>query len=71
VSRPKVSRLVPVGLLLMSAATLTHNWMHDRFSEFVVGALIGVSIVMMIVGTVRSRRPSKRGGESRGPCDSA
>jgi len=70
VSRPMASRLVPVGLLLMSAATLYHNWTHDRFSEFVVGALMGLSIVMMIVGTVRSRRQSNRGEESRRPCDS-
>lgn len=69
-SGPKASRLVPVGLLLMSAGILYHNWMHAPFSEFIGAALMGMSIAMMLVGTMRSRRQSKPGPESRRPCDS-
>jgi len=73
VSRPMASRLVTVGLLLMSAAILFvyHNWMHDRSSEFVVDASMGVSIGLMVAGLLRSRWQPTRSGESRRPCDLA
>ncbi len=55
-SRRKVHLFIPVGLLMMSSALLWHNFMHDRFSDFAVGMLMGMSLTMMIVGLIRQRR---------------
>lgn len=55
-SRRKVHPLIPVGLLMMSSALLWHNFMHDGFSDFTVGLLMGVSLGMMILGLIRQRR---------------
>jgi hypothetical protein len=57
-TRRKISRLIPVGLLMMSSALLYHNWMHGRGSDFAVGMLMGISIAMMIVGLVKHNRSS-------------
>jgi hypothetical protein len=69
VSRFKASRLVAVGLLLMAAARLYHNWMPDRFPDFFFGTSMGVSIGLMLVGLWRSRRQANRSEESGRPCD--
>jgi hypothetical protein len=75
VSRLMASRLIPLGLLLMSATLLYHNRYHnemdDRFSEFVVGALRGLSIGLMLAGAAQRRPHSNCCEESRRSCDSA
>ncbi len=62
-SRRKVHLLIPVGLLMMSSALLWHNFMHDRFSDFAVGLLMGVSLGMIILGSIRQKRSNS--GEAK------
>jgi hypothetical protein len=52
----KLNRLLPVGLLLLSLGVILHNWTHGRYSEFAGGFLIGMAIVFMIAGFVRTSK---------------
>jgi len=55
-SRDKLNRLFPIGLLMLSIGLMLHNWTHGRYSDFAGGFLIGMSIVFMLAGLAR---PSK------------
>ncbi len=48
----RISRLLPVGVLMLATGLLLHNFAHDRASEFVAGFLIGMSAVFMIAAWI-------------------
>jgi len=50
VSRRNMSRLVPIGLMLLASGLLLHNLSHGEYTESISGFLIGISLVFMIVG---------------------
>lgn len=52
----KVKRLLPVGLLVLSIGLILHNWTHGHYWEFAGGFLIGMSIVFMIAGFIRTSK---------------
>lgn len=52
-SHTTFKNLLPVGLLSLSGGLLLHNFLHTRYSEFVAGLLIGMSIVFMFAGFVK------------------
>jgi hypothetical protein len=56
VNRRRISRFIPIGLLIMSSSLLWHNFSRGRAPDFAVGALLGVALGMMIVGLVKQRR---------------
>ena len=57
----KLSRLFPIGLLMLAAGLILHNFLHLAYSEFAGGFLIGMACVFMIAGIVtRSKRISSR-----------
>lgn len=53
-SRNYWKNLLPIGLLSLSAGLILHNFLHTRYSEFAAGLLIGISIVFIIAGFVKS-----------------
>lgn len=54
----KMSRLMPIGLMLLASGLLLHR-MHGDYVESISGFLIGISIVFLIAGFVaRSRQAS-------------
>jgi hypothetical protein len=58
VLRKKLTRLLPVGVLMLAVGLIVHNFIHGRYAEFAGGFLIGMSAVFMIAAFVgRSRRP--------------
>lgn len=56
-SRHKMTRLLPIGLVLLASGLLLHNWMRGDYAESVSGFLIGISLVFMIVGFALNSRP--------------
>jgi hypothetical protein len=52
VLRRKLSRLLPLGLVLLASGLLLHYWMHGDYAESISGFLIGISVVLMIAGFV-------------------
>ncbi|HEX3820130.1 MAG TPA: hypothetical protein VHW45_07350 [Candidatus Sulfotelmatobacter sp.] len=52
----KLSRLLPIGLVLLAAGLVLHNFLHSRVVNFSAGLLIGMSLVFMIAGFVRQSR---------------
>lgn len=46
----KLSRLFPIGVLMLAAGLMLHNFLHGRYTEFTGGFLIGMSAVFMIAG---------------------
>jgi len=54
--RNKLIRLLPIGLLLLAAGLLLHNFFHGRHTEFSSGLLIGMSLVFIIAGSVARAR---------------
>ncbi len=48
----KLSRLLPIGVLMLAAGLILHNFLHGRYTEFTAGVLIGMSAVFMIAGSV-------------------
>lgn len=59
-SSTRLHRLFPIGTLMLAAGLVLHNWTHARYTEFTAGFLIGMSIVCMIAGLVRSSRLDSR-----------
>ncbi|MGO9086897.1 MAG: hypothetical protein ACLQBK_16870 [Candidatus Sulfotelmatobacter sp.] len=58
--RRKVSPFIPVGLLMLSAGLLLHNWTHGNYWHFAGGFLLGAGIVLIIGGTFRQSRGSSK-----------
>ncbi len=55
--RKNLSRLVPIGLVLLSGGLLLNHWIHGDYAESISGFLIGLSLVFIIAGFVgRSRQ---------------
>ncbi len=52
----KLSRLLPIGVLMLAAGLMLHNFVHGRYTEFTAGFLIGMSAVFMIAGSVGRMR---------------
>jgi len=55
VLRRKLSRLLPIGALMLAAGLILHNFLHGRYTEFAAGFLIGMSAVFMIAGFISQR----------------
>ena len=51
----KLSRLLPIGVLMLAAGLMLHNVVHGRYTEFTAGFLIGMSAVFMIAGFISQR----------------
>jgi hypothetical protein len=51
----KLSRLLPIGVLMLAAGLMLHNFVHGRYTEFTAGFLIGMSAVFMIAGFISQR----------------
>lgn len=49
----KPSSLVATGLLTLAAGLGLHIFVHERYSHFAAGFLIGMSIVFIVAGFVR------------------
>jgi len=56
VSYVKASRLIPIGLVMLSAGLMLNNWAHTRYSHFGGGFLLGMAIVFLLAGIVKQRR---------------
>jgi len=56
----KLSRLFPIGVLMLAAGLMFHNFLHGRYTEFTAGFLIGMSAVFMIAGFIGQRRAFSR-----------
>lgn len=56
----RLTRLLPIGVLILAAGLLLHNFLHARYSEFAAGLFIGISAVFIIAGTVGRSRMSLR-----------
>ena len=54
--RKNLSRLVPIGLVLLSSGLLLNRWMHGDYAESISGFLIGISLVFIVAGFVRHSR---------------
>jgi hypothetical protein len=52
----KMNRLLPIGLLMLAAGLILHNFLRAHYSEFAGGFLIGMALVFMIAGLVWRRR---------------
>jgi hypothetical protein len=48
--------LLPVGLILLAAGLILHNWISGARAEFPAGFLIGMSIVFMVAGFLKRSR---------------
>jgi hypothetical protein len=46
----KSNRLLPVGLLMLSAGLMLRIWAHGRLFHFGAGFLIGMSAVFLVAG---------------------
>lgn len=56
----KLSRLLPIGVLMLAAGLILHNFLHGRYTEFTAGFLIGMSAVFMIAGFLGQRKMISR-----------
>ena len=54
--KSKFNCLIPTGLLMLAGGLLLHSFMHEGYSEFAGGLLIGMSLVFLIAGVVGSQR---------------
>ena len=52
----KLNRLLPVGLLLLAAGLILHNFAQGRATNFTAGFLIGMSLVFLIAGVIKGSR---------------
>ena len=59
--RKKLSRLLPVGVLMLASGLLLHNFVHLPKTEFIAGLLIGMSAVFMIAAWI-----GRLGADSKG-----
>lgn len=55
----KSNYLLPIGLILLAAGLILHNWISGARAEFPAGFLIGMSIVFMIAGFLNRSRAAK------------
>jgi hypothetical protein len=46
----KISRFVPVGLLVLVAGIFLQHFTHERYSDFAGGFLMGMALVFLIFG---------------------
>jgi hypothetical protein len=51
-SMKKLNRLLPIGLIMLSAGLGLHIWTRGDYSESAAGFLIGISLVFVIAGFV-------------------
>jgi hypothetical protein len=58
-SANKFARLLPLGLVLLSAGLILRNFAHGRYSDFSAGFLIGISIVFMLAGWMGQSRATR------------
>lgn len=56
----KLSRLLPIGALMLAAGLILHNFLHGRYTEFAAGFLIGMSAVFIIAASVGKLRLTSR-----------
>jgi hypothetical protein len=49
----KISRFVPVGLLVLVAGIFLQHFTHGRYSDFAGGFLMGMALVFLIFGLLR------------------
>jgi hypothetical protein len=54
--REKFNRLLPIGLLMLAAGLILHNFTHNHAFNFGAGFLIGMALVFMIAGFVSMSR---------------
>ena len=54
-SRHRLSRFVPVGLLVLVAGIFLQHFTHERYSDFAGGFLMGMSLVFLIYGLVKTK----------------
>jgi hypothetical protein len=52
----KFSRFVSIGLLALAAGILLRLFIHANYTEFVAGFLIGLGIVLLIFGFVKTAK---------------
>ncbi|HKF06297.1 MAG TPA: hypothetical protein VKB49_28525 [Candidatus Sulfotelmatobacter sp.] len=46
----RLTRLLPIGAILLAAGLGLHLWTHGDFSESISGFLIGIGVVFIIAG---------------------
>ena len=56
----KISRFVPVGLLVLVAGIFLQHFTHERYSDFAGGFLIGVALVFLIFGVAQKMKGQGR-----------
>ncbi len=54
-SRRRISRFVPVGLLFLVTGIFLQHFTHQHYSDFAGGLLTGMSLVFLIYGLVRTK----------------
>jgi hypothetical protein len=52
----KISRLVPVGLLVLMASIFLQHFTHERYSDFAGGFLMGMAVVLLIFGLAQKMK---------------
>jgi hypothetical protein len=52
----KISRLVPVGLLVSMAGIFLQHLTHERYSDFAGGFLMGMALVLLIFGLAQKMK---------------
>lgn len=52
----KISRFVPVGLLVLVAGIFLQHFTHERYSDFAGGFLMGMALVFLIFGLAQKMK---------------
>jgi len=52
----RISPFVPLGFLIFVAGMLLHHFRHGRYWDFAGGVLMGMAVVFLIFGLVRTMK---------------
>lgn len=58
-SQRKISRFVPVGLLVMVLGIFLQHFTHERYSDFAGGFLMGMALVFLIFGVMQKQKMNR------------